>query len=331
MIMTKIFDFYNRPLEELRLSVIDKCNYRCYYCMPPNYNYNFLKKKDLLTKEEIGFLVGSLVNLGLKSVRVTGGEPLLRRDIVEIIVLLKKFNLKDLSLTTNGELLQGYAKKLYDAGLKRINISLDCLEEQDFSYISGYKGSLEKVLLGIAEAKKTGLSVKINCLAKKNFTENHTLSLVKWAIEQNLELRFIEYMDVGNRNNWTNKGVLKAKDIRKIIELQYKLEKEVKKKKSQTAETYLINSKNRLGFISSITEPFCHNCNRARVSAKGELFLCLFAQEQGYDLRPYLRGEHQQPLQDYIQSIWKKRKDRYSQQRSNNSNGKKVEMYHIGG
>ena len=329
--MKKIVDFYNRPLEELRLSVIDKCNYRCFYCMPDNQKYNFLKKKDLLTKKEIDFLISSLVSLGLKSVRITGGEPLLRWDIVDIVALCQKYNLKDLSLTTNGELLGNYAKKLYNAGLKRINISLDCLDEQGFLYASGYRGKLKKVLLGIAEAKKTGLLIKINCLAKNNFTENHTLSLVKWAIEQNLELRFIEYMDVGNSNNWANEDVLQAKDIRKIIETQYTLKKEVKKKKSQTAKTYLINSKNRIGFVSSITEPFCQNCNRARVSAKGELFLCLFAQEKGYDLRPYLRAYDQESLLNYIQSIWQKRKDRYSQQRYTSSNHKKVEMYHIGG
>ncbi len=329
--MTSIFDLHNRPLEEIRLSLIDNCNYRCTYCMPKNETYSFFKKNELLTQQEIDKLITNLKQLGLKHIKITGGEPLLRNDIISIVKLLQKHQLQDLSLTTNGELLEQYAQPLFEAGLQRITVSLDSLDPEKFLFITGGRGHLSKVFKGIFKAQKSGLKVKINCLTKKNFSETEILPLVKWAIKHNLELRFIEYMDVGNKNNWHLSQILTSIEVQKIIASKYKLKQIPPKKKSQTARDYLINSKYLISFISSISKPFCQNCNRGRISAVGRLFLCLFSQEQGYDLKPYLQSNNNAEFLEYFTKIWQKRHNRYSEQRLSSSSFQKVEMYHIGG
>ena len=329
--MNKIIDIHNRPLEEIRLSLIDKCNYRCLYCMPDNYDYSFIKKNKLITKDEINNLVTALIKLGLKHLRLTGGEPLLRNDIIDIIQSLKKHNLQDLSLTTNGEFLVQYAQQLYDAGLKRITVSLDSIDKEKFKQITGGRGQLSNVLKGISKAKQVGLQIKINCLVKKQFSETEILPLVDWAIQQNLELRFIEYMDVGNKNNWHPSQVIPSTQVRDIISSKYHLLREEKKKKSQTAENFLIDSKYRIGFISSVSKPFCNNCNRGRISATAKLYLCLFSEDTGYNLKAYLQNGKAKELHQKLTSIWQQRDNQYSQNRHLENNKRKIEMYQIGG
>ena len=330
--MGKVFDQLNRPLEEIRISLIDKCNYRCTYCMPGNKTYQFAKADQLLTSKQIEKLIKVLIPLGLKSIRLTGGEPLLRRDICSVIEVLQKYDLDDISLTTNGQFLSQWATSLQRAGLRRITVSLDALDQEGAKKITGGKANLSHILAGIQKAKEVNLPIKINCLTYKGFSEERILPLVDWAIGQSLPIRFIEYMDVGNQNDWASCLVLTSQETRGIISQKYSLVKQGGDKLSSTSENYLINGKYQIGFISSISKPFCKGCNRVRISSQGKLFLCLFAEQSGFDLMPYLNDKtSDEKLQSLISSIWKNRNDRYSLLRWQTTITNKVEMFHIGG
>lgn len=340
-------DTFNRPLHDLRISVIDRCNFRCPYCMPAEEHYQFLKKEQWLTFEEILRLAKIFVQLGTVKVRLTGGEPLLRPNLPELISQLAQQipELEDLALTTNGSLLSEYAKSLKTAGLKRLTVSLDTLDKDVFKTMSGNKGSLKEILQGISKAEEAGFdSIKINVVIKRGLNDHTILDLVDYFKKTKHVIRFIEYMDVGNCNHWQSKYVVTSKEIVQLLQKHYTLNSLPTNYFGEVAERYQIvdlfhpwggTGYGEVGFISSISQPFCHSCTRARISADGKLFTCLFASE-GTDLKNPLRdGESNQTILDIIKNTWKKRNDRYSELRSkiltSRKTPAKVEMFQIGG
>jgi len=330
-------DQLNRPLRDLRISLTDQCNFRCAYCMPKDVfgpDYAFLPKDQILTNEEILLLARCFAKLGIEKIRLTGGEPLLRKDLVPLIAELTQIKLvKDLSLTTNASLLPRYASKLKNAGLNRINISMDGLDTEVFKQMSGGRGDPKAVLEGIAAAQNAGLEIKVNMVVKKGVNESEILPMVKQFRESRITLRFIEYMDVGNSNQWQSREVLPAKEILDTISKEFSFEPIDPNYRGEVAARYRYTDiPVEFGLINSITKPFCSDCNRARLSADGKLFTCLFA-TKGHDLRTQLRNDaSEEMLTEYISNIWLRRKDRYSEERSAADKTKpKIEMSYIGG
>ncbi len=335
-------DRFKRPLQDLRISVIDRCNFRCPYCMPEreySKHYKFLKEKEWLNFDEINRLVKLFVRLGVRKVRLTGGEPLLRPQLNELIATLNKIDgVEDLALTTNGALLSEHAKKLKQAGLKRLTVSLDSLDTRVFKFMSGQKGSLQKILQGIKAAEDAGFdSMKINMMVQKGVNDQSILDLVKYFKDTPHVLRFIEYMDVGNCNHWESQYVLPSKEIVKIINAHFPIELIEANYFGEVAERYRFkDGQGEIGFISSVSQPFCGSCTRARLSTDGKLFTCLFA-SQGVDLKTPLReGASDQEILDLIGEVWQKREDRYSELRFEPKKPAikilpKVEMFQIGG
>ncbi len=339
-------DTFNRPLHDLRISVIDRCNFRCPYCMPEKEHYQFLEKEEWLTFEEIFRLVKIFIQLGTSKIRLTGGEPLLRPNLSQLVAQLAQIPaLEDLALTTNGSLLSEYAKSLKTAGLKRLTVSVDTLDENVFKIMSGHKGSLKKVLQGIRQAEKAGFdSIKINVVIKRGVNDHTILDLVDYFRKTKHVIRFIEYMDVGNCNHWQSKYVVTTREIVNLLQKHYTLKNLPANYFGEVAERYQIvdlfhpgcgTGYGEVGFISSISQPFCHSCTRARLSADGKLFTCLFA-SKGTDLKtPLRKGESNKTILDIIQNAWKKREDRYSELRSkllaSHQTPAKVEMFQIGG
>lgn len=330
-------DRLGRPLRDLRISVTDQCNFRCAYCMPKEVfgpDYAFLPKNEILTNDEILALGHSFAQLGIEKIRLTGGEPLLRNDLIPLIGSLSKIDLvKDLSLTTNGTLLPRFAKGLKESGLNRINVSLDSLDPSVFKQMSGGRGEPKSVLEGIEAAQKAGLEVKVNMVVKKGVNEREVLPMVRYFRNKRITLRFIEYMDVGNSNQWKSNDVLSAKEILDTIRKEFKFQPIDPNYRGEVAARYRYSDvPAEFGLINSITKPFCSDCNRARLSADGQLFTCLFA-TSGHDLKSVLRsGASQADLTDHISKIWKARKDRYSEERSAATKSKKkIEMSYIGG
>jgi len=338
--MSSITDQFNRPLRDLRLSVIDRCNFRCTYCMPEDNGtkYSFLKEREWLTFEEIERLVRLFVSLGTNKVRITGGEPLLRPGLIDLIRNLKRIDgIEDLALTTNGSLLSRYARSLKDAGLNRITVSLDAVDPQKFNEINGNKGDLNTVLDGIRQCEDLRFEdIKINTVVQRGVNDRHVLDLVRRFKGSNTVLRFIEYMDVGNCNHWEQSAVVPSAELRDLINAHYPLQAVDPNYFGEVAKRYRFkDSSGEVGFISSVTQPFCRSCTRARVSADGKLFTCLFA-HQGTDLRTSLRsGAGDEELARMIHSTWQNRKDRYSEERTRLINeaerSPKVEMFQIGG
>jgi cyclic pyranopterin phosphate synthase len=330
-------DQLGRPLRDLRISVTDQCNFRCAYCMPKEIfgpDYPFLPKSEILTNEEVHKLALSFAELGIEKIRLTGGEPLLRRDLVPLVSNLSKIDLvKDLSLTTNGTLLPRYAKGLKESGLNRINISLDGLSPNVFKEMSGGRGEPSAVLEGIEAAEQAGLEVKVNMVVKKGVNEAEVLPMVRFFRDKRITLRFIEYMDVGNSNQWKSKEVLPAKEILDTIAKEFPFQPIDPNYKGEVAARYRYTDiPAEFGLINSITKPFCSDCNRARLSANGNLYTCLFA-TSGHDLKTIVRsGIGQSDLTKHISGIWRARKDRYSEERSSQTSiQKKIEMSYIGG
>jgi len=330
-------DQLGRPLRDLRISVTDQCNFRCAYCMPKEIfgpDYPFLPKSEILTNEEVHKLALSFAELGIEKIRLTGGEPLLRRDLVPLVSCLSKIDLvKDLSLTTNGTLLPRYAKGLKESGLNRINISLDGLSPNVFKEMSGGRGEPSAVLEGIEAAEQAGLEVKVNMVVKKGVNEAEVLPMVRFFRDKRITLRFIEYMDVGNSNQWKSKEVLPAKEILDTIAKEFPFQPIDPNYKGEVAARYRYTDiPAEFGLINSITKPFCSDCNRARLSANGNLYTCLFA-TFGHDLKTIVRSGICQPdLTKHISGIWRARKDRYSEERSSQTSiQKKIEMSYIGG
>ncbi len=337
-----IVDQFQRPLHDLRISVIDRCNFRCPYCMPDeqfHHTYQFLEKHQWLTFDEIFRLAKIFVKLGVKKIRLTGGEPLLRPNIDELVRMLASIDgIKDLALTTNGSLLKDYAEKLKAAGLKRITISLDSLEPEVFKTLSGQKGNITGILEGIKAAQEAGFeSIKINAVIQRGINDHTFLDLVKHFRGSGHVLRFIEYMDVGNQNHWDLSQVVPSQEIVERIHKIYPLESIGGTDKGETSERYrFIDRQGEIGFISSVSHPFCGTCNRLRLSAEGKIYTCLFA-ANGTDLRQPLRaGVQDDSLIQLISKAWADRKDRYSELRfqfgqDNSRHIKKIEMYQIGG
>jgi GTP 3',8-cyclase len=333
-----ITDRLNRPLRDLRISVTDRCNLRCRYCMPAeifDHSYSFMKEEELLRFEEIIRLARLFVHLGVKKIRLTGGEPLLRPRLPELIHGLSQIEgLEDIALTTNGILLPKYADALKEAGLKRITVSLDSLDDERFGQINGRGIGVKQVLHGIEAASKAGLRIKINMVVQKGVNDKDILSMAEFFRETGHILRFIEYMDVGNSNGWKLDHVVSKKEIFEKIHQKYPLEPLNQNYKGEVATRFrYIGTDEEIGIISSVTDAFCSTCTRARLSANGYLYTCLFA-TGGTDLRTPLRAEQtDEQLLQLITKIWQGRTDRYSEERMSNThmNKKKIEMSYIGG
>ncbi len=336
--MNKIKDKLNRPIKDLRISVMDTCNYRCPYCMPADKfdeNYQFLKKEERLGFLEIEKLVKIFANFGVNKIRLTGGEPLLRRNLDRLIKYLKNIEgIDDIALTTNGQLLQKQLPKLIDAGLDRINISLDTIDEDLYYQMSGNRGQLQVVLDAIDAASASSLkSVKLNCVVQKGVNDHQILPLLERYQDTNVVVRFIEFMDVGTKNDWQKSKVIDFKEIIKIIESKWQIEPLSANYIGEVAERYRYkNHAGEIGFISSISKPFCQTCSRARISADGKLYTCLFAHTE-HDLKKLIRSSNNdKELEATIQNIWQNRDDRYSEIRHELTGNKdKIEMYVIGG
>ncbi len=335
-----ILDQFKRPLRDLRISVIDRCNFRCPYCMPAeqfHHSYQFLNKNEWLSFDEIERLARIFVALGVRKLRLTGGEPLLRPDVDLLISRLNMIKgVEDLALTTNGSHLSSWAIRLKRSGLRRLTISLDTLHNQIFKFLSGNQGNVTDVLSGIKAAETAGFKrIKINSVIIRGVNDGGILDLVRYFRGSGHVLRFIEYMDVGNQNNWELKSVVTTQEILNIINPEFPLKNIGGTDDGETSQRYtFLDGAGDVEFISSVSHAFCGTCNRLRLSAEGKMYTCLFA-TQGTDLRDILRkGSSDDTIQARIQMVWMARQDRYSQERPQNrkvSSGPKVEMYHIGG
>jgi cyclic pyranopterin phosphate synthase len=331
-------DRMGRPLRDLRISVMDRCNFRCPYCMPEDKyhkDFQFLGSKERLSFAEIIRVAKVFADLGVEKLRITGGEPLLRSDLPDLIVEL--FNIQgieDIALTTNGILLAQQAAALKAAGLDRVTVSLDSLDAEVFQQMTGGRGSQERVLEGICEAQLAGLNpIKINAVVKRGVNDHTVLDLVDHFRGTGVIVRFIEYMDVGTINHWQLSETVPAKELAAAINARWEITPTERNYHGEVARRYSFSDgAGEIGFINSVTEPFCGSCTRARLSSDGKLFTCLFA-ANGLDLRAPLRSDSSDAdLADLISSVWQQREDRYSELRALQQVPEdKVEMYYIGG
>jgi cyclic pyranopterin phosphate synthase len=334
-------DTLGRPLRDLRISVMDRCNFRCPYCMPRETfhdKYRFLGSKDRLSFEEIVRLTRLFAQLGVRKLRLTGGEPLLRANLSDLIGDLTELpGIEDIALTTNGVLLAKYAAELKAAGLKRITVSLDSLDPAIFKQMSGGFDGVADVLDGIEHAQRAGLEpIKINAVIQRGVNDHTALDLVERFRGTGVIVRFIEYMDVGNRNAWREDLVVPSKELAARIAERWPLEPLERGYRGEVAERYGFTDGNgEVGFISSVTQPFCGDCSRARLSSDGVVYTCLFA-THGTSLRESLRaGASDEQLLDIMRNTWLQRTDQYSEQRAiqrkEHGEDRKVEMFYIGG
>lgn len=335
-------DRFGRALRDLRISVTDRCNFRCPYCMPAELfgrDFAFLPRDQVLSFEEITRLAGIFVALGVGKLRITGGEPLVRRDLPVLVSELAGLRTPegepvDLTLTTNGSALRPLAGPLRDAGLGRITVSLDSLDDEVFGRMNGVDFPVTRVLDGIAAARSAGLApIKVNTVVRRGLNEASILPLARWARDEGLILRFIEYMDVGTTNGWRLDDVVPADEILGLVDAEMPLEPAAANYRGEVAGRYRYrDGRGEVGVIASVTRPFCGDCTRARLSAEGSLYTCLFA-ATGTDLKGPLRdGETDKQLADRIGSVWAVRADRYSELRSEATDRlPKVEMFALGG
>jgi cyclic pyranopterin phosphate synthase len=333
-------DAYNRPIKDLRISVTDRCNFRCSYCMPLD-EYEWIDKKEILTFEEIARLARLFVGLGVEKIRLTGGEPLVRQDLRVLIEKVSALEgLQDLCLTTNGALLAERIGALKQAGLRRINVSIDTLEPEKFKRMTK-RGDLSKVLEGIFAAKNTGLTpIKLNAVVERGVNDDDILPLVEFSRQHGFAMRFIEYMDVGNSNNWTSEKLVPKKEIIEKIHSRYPLREVGRHQGSAPSVDYeFVDGGGDIGVIASVTEPFCSSCTRIRVTADGKIVTCLFSQ-LGHDVKSHLRGgATDAEIAQLIGNLWRSRTDRYSAERlealkSSSYDPKshhKIEMISLGG
>jgi cyclic pyranopterin phosphate synthase len=333
-------DHFNRPIKDLRISVTDRCNFRCIYCMPLDH-YEWIDKKEILTFEEIIRLATLFSRLGVEKIRLTGGEPLVRNNLDQLVAGLSAIHgIKDLCLTTNGALLDEKIKALKSAGLCRVNISLDTLDPEKFTRITK-RGDLARVLDGIFAAKNHGLHpIKLNAVIERGTNDNDIIPLVEFSRENGFAIRFIEYMDVGNANNWTSEKLVSKKEIVETIRSRFPLREIGRDQGSAPSVDYeFTDGKGDLGVIASVTEPFCSSCTRIRLTADGKIVTCLFSQN-GHDVKALLRGgASDEEIINVFSSIWRSRQDRYSDERlqalrSSNydpKSHKKIEMISLGG
>jgi cyclic pyranopterin phosphate synthase len=331
-----LLDTLGRPLETLRVSITDRCNFRCVYCMPKEVfgrEYAFLERRELLSFEEIARLVGVFAELGVRTVRITGGEPLVRRDVEQLVALLAAIPELELALTTNGALLPQKAEALARAGLDRITVSLDSVDDATFRALNDVDFPVERVLEGIDAAARAGLRVKVNAVVKRGANDDGIVALAERFRGTGHILRFIEYMDVGHTNGWKLDDVVPAAEIVRRIDAVWPLEPLAPARADETARRWgYADGAGEIGVIASVTEPFCGGCSRARLSAEGRLHTCLFSL-RGHDLRAPLRsGATDGELAETLRGIWTRRTDRYSELRTAETAAlPKVEMSYIGG
>ena len=333
-------DVFRRPMKDLRISVTDRCNYRCRYCMPLD-QYIWIEKRELLTFEELVRLARIFVDLGVRRIRITGGEPLVRRDLDRLLRDLSGIGgLEDLSLTTNGSFLAQSAPALERAGLRRINVSLDTLNPERFRTITK-RGRLDDVLEGILAARDTGMApIKINTVVIRGVNDDEILDLVEYSREHGLQARFIEYMDVGNANDWSLGRTVTKQEILDRIESRYPLEAVGREESRAPAVNYrFLDGAGQIGIIGSVTEPFCSTCSRVRLTADGQMVTCLFA-SGGHDLKRLLRGGYSDlEIRSFLAQIWSVREDRFSDRRwqqirsdgYHREDHRKIEMITLGG
>ena len=333
-------DTLQRPMRDLRISVTDRCNFRCTYCMPFD-EYTWIDRHEVLSFEEIERLARVFIGLGVDQIRLTGGEPLVRKDLHHLITRLSNLEgLHDLSLTTNGALLAEQAPALREAGLKRINVSIDTLKADRFRELTK-RGNLDDVLKGLFAAQTAGMSpIKINAVVIRGINDDEILDLAGFARKNGFEMRFIEYMDVGNSNAWSLEKTVTKKEILDTVHARFPVREIGRANGSAPAVDYeFLDGAGEIGIIGSVTEPFCSSCTRARLTADGKLVTCLFA-ESGFDLKSLLRsGAPDEDLREQIDGIWSRRSDRYSDQRWEQVRAggyqprdhKKIEMITLGG
>jgi len=332
-----LIDTFNRPLHDLRISVTDRCNFRCVYCMPKEIfgpDYQYLRREQVLTFEEITRLARLFVGHGVRKIRLTGGEPLVRKDLHLLVRMLAEIPDLDLTLTTNGSLLARQAQALKDAGLKRVSVSLDSLDDETFKAMNDADFPVEKVIEGMDVAAAVGLEpIKVNMVVKRRMNESSILPMARFFREKGYILRFIEYMDVGHTNGWRMNDVVSAREIVSLIDAEMPLEPADPNYTGEVAERWRYkDGSGEIGVIASVTQAFCRDCHRARLSAEGKLYTCLFA-VKGHDFKSLLRdGATDEEISAALARIWSKRTDRYSELRSDNTiDLPKVEMSHIGG
>ncbi len=330
-------DKFGRGLRDLRISVTDRCNFRCVYCMPKEFfgrEYEFLKRDLLLSFEEIARLAWIFKDHGVEKIRITGGEPLVRKDIEQLVSLLAAIPGIDITMTTNGALLAEKARILKEAGLQRVTVSLDSLDDDTFRAMNDADFPVEGVLHGIEAAYEAGLSpIKINMVVKRGVNDDSVLPMAQHFRNTGHILRFIEYMDVGNTNGWRLDQVVPAVELIKMIDAAFPIEPLEPNYRGEVARRWRYkDGAGEIGMIASVSQPFCGDCTRSRLSAEGNLYTCLFSAE-GHDLRALLRnGATDNEISDAIGSIWNGRRDRYSEIRSEQTFGlQKVEMSYIGG
>ncbi|HQV63012.1 MAG TPA: GTP 3',8-cyclase MoaA [Anaerolineales bacterium] len=330
-------DTLNRSLRDLRISVTDRCNFRCVYCMPKEIfgpDHQFLHRDQILTFEEITRLARIFTAHGVRKIRLTGGEPLVRKDLPDLISMLAQIPDLDLTLTTNGSLLPKHAQALKDAGLNRVTVSLDSLDNAIFKSMNDVDFPVEKVIEGMEAAAAVGLApIKVNMVVKRGLNESSILPMARFFREKGYILRFIEYMDVGHSNGWRMDDVVSAAEIVKMIDAEMPLEPVTPNYQGEVAGRWRYkDGSGEVGMIASVTQAFCRDCNRARLTAEGKLYTCLFA-VKGHDFRDLIRGgATDDEVSQFIADVWGKRDDRYSELRSENTISlPKVEMSHIGG
>ena len=337
--MDQLVDAFGRPLRDLRISVTDRCNFRCTYCMPKEvfgHDYRFLDRRELLDFEEITRLARAAVSLGVQKLRLTGGEPLIRRDVERLVAMLSELG-AEVTLTTNASLLPRKAQALKDAGLDRITVSLDSMDDATFRRMNEVDFPVERVLEGIRAAHAAGLSVKVNSVVKRGVNESEVVPLARYFRGTPHIVRFIEYMDVGATNGWRMDDVVPAAEIVKLVDAEFPIEPADANYRGEVAKRWRYqDGQGEIGLIASVTQPFCSDCTRSRLSAEGKLFTCLFA-VRGHDLRALIRsGASDDDLAAKLAEIWRVRGDRYSELRSQNTvdpaiGARKVEMSYIGG
>jgi len=331
-----VHDLLHRPLRDLRISLTDRCNLRCPYCMPRSHfgsGYRFRPVAEQLSVDEIVRLAGIFASLGVSKVRLTGGEPLLRHDLADVVRRLHGLGIPDLALTTNGVLLRRWAAPLASAGLRRLTVSLDSLDPSIFAAMSDSRVDLGEVLDGISAAQEAGLSpIKLNCMVRRGMNDSSVAGLVDFARARGLVLRFIEYMDVGSSNGWRREDVVTAQEILETVDRQHQLVEEAREPGAVARRYRFTDGGGEVGLIASVSQPFCHDCTRARIGSDGHLYTCLFA-VSGMDLRGPLRnGAGDDEIRRLIASTWEGRTDRYSETRATlTAPIQRIEMSYIGG
>ena len=328
-------DALGRGLRDLRISVTDRCNFRCRYCMPMEVfgaGYAFMPREELLTFEEIVALTRLLVPMGIRKVRLTGGEPLLRRGLEDLVAMIAAVEgVEDIAITTNGVLLAHHAEALALAGLSRVTVSLDAMDAGIFAKMNGVGAKVERVLAGIGSAQAFGLPVKVNAVIQRGVNEGEILPLARWAKAAGVDLRYIEYMDVGATNGWKLDEVVSGEEILQILSDEFELVPRAAAYRGEVAVNWShTDGAGEIGLIRSVTKPFCRDCQRLRLSADGKIFTCLFASD-GHDLRGILRsGAGPEILSKTVRSIWTARADRYSEERGQ-VDRPHAEMSYLGG